>query len=270
MRVVNLVRDDRTVVQMKRAVGPDTDRACTNRNRADGAGTVANVAVVVGDQAAAADRRLARAAVADPERPDREWRVSLVFPCRHPAPVTVTLPLSLVCGGRRLLAVKKLGWTHIPAHVCRDLKDELAYLEAERDENTCREPLTPPEALSLSKKLEPKYRKLGEEAKQEGQKKGGGDRKSKVAKDRSVGSSHQAKRDNTKTTREQAAVSTGYSEKTLRKVEEIQQAADGDAKAGTTHAGGTVLNTISLTDDVADRVPLGVGQGSRASVQPGG
>jgi len=44
-------------------------------------------------------------------------------------------------------------------------------------------------------------------------------------------------------------------------VEEIQQAAKEDAKAGTTHAGGTVLNTISLTDDVADRVPLGIVQG---------
>ena len=102
-------------------------------------------------------------------------------------PIGIRSDNTLVCGGRRLLAVKNLGWTHIPAHVCRDLKDELAYLEAERDENTCREPMTPPGALALSKKLEPKYRKLGKEAKQEGQKKGGGDRKSKAAKDRSGG-----------------------------------------------------------------------------------
>ena len=129
-------------------------------------------------------------------------------------PIGVRDDNTLVCGGRRLKAVKKLGWSEVPVHVCDNLTDEVAYLEAERDENTCRLELTPDEALKIFEKLEPKYQRLNQGVKRGPAEKGGG--------------SSTSKRDNSKRTSERAAIATGYSEKTLRKVREVKAAAKED------------------------------------------
>jgi ParB family chromosome partitioning protein len=68
-------------------------------------------------------------------------------------PLTVTPDHKLVAGKRRLEAVKKLKWTEVPVHVVSGLDDALQALRAERDENECRKPFTPSEAVRIGKVL---------------------------------------------------------------------------------------------------------------------
>src|SRR4051794_28265559 len=62
--------------------------------------------------------------------------------------------LGLAESVRRLAAVKKLGWTEVPCHVVASLDEAVAALQAERDENTCREPMTPAEVVDLGRRIE--------------------------------------------------------------------------------------------------------------------
>lgn len=59
----------------------------------------------------------------------------------------------LVLGGRRLDAAVTLGWETIQAVVLSGLDDTLKLLEAERDENECRKPLTLSESVALADKI---------------------------------------------------------------------------------------------------------------------
>ncbi len=65
--------------------------------------------------------------------------------------VVVTAELALVSGLRRLVAYRRLGRDVIPAHVVDNFSDARTMLLAERDENTCRVPFTPAEAVALGK-----------------------------------------------------------------------------------------------------------------------
>jgi len=132
-------------------------------------------------------------------------------------PVGIRPDGSLVCGERRIRAFKILKRTEIPVHVCEGLDDELRYLEAERDENSCRQRLTPPEAREQQERLEPLYAKLAkaEQQKSPGRpKKGGG-----------TSTTFSEPRDDTRRTATRAAASTGYSATTLKKVAEMEAAA---------------------------------------------
>ncbi|MCX4792523.1 ParB N-terminal domain-containing protein [Streptomyces sp. NBC_01221] len=60
-------------------------------------------------------------------------------------PVVVTADLHLVAGGRRLAAIRQLGWTEAPVTVV-DLATASDVLRAELEENTCRKSLSPMEA----------------------------------------------------------------------------------------------------------------------------
>jgi hypothetical protein len=59
----------------------------------------------------------------------------------------------LVAGERRLRAMAEMDYTHVPAYVV-GIEDATALLIAERDENTCRKPHAPSEAVSLGRALE--------------------------------------------------------------------------------------------------------------------
>lgn len=110
--------------------------------------------------------------------------------------------------------------------VCPVPSLDLAFLEAERDENTEREPLTPDESHRLAKLLEPKYAKLAKVAAAEGRKAGaskGGKTAGRGRPKASVAQNHKGKPK--PKTRDQAAKSTGLSASTLRKVDEIKQVA---------------------------------------------
>ena len=60
-------------------------------------------------------------------------------------PVTVTPDGVLVCGWRRLEAVRRLGWRTLKVWVRSGISDQLSHLLAQQDENEQRKPLTPVE-----------------------------------------------------------------------------------------------------------------------------
>lgn len=69
-------------------------------------------------------------------------------------PVVLNSRLELVAGGRRLAAVRRLGWTEVPAVIVTTLDEAAVALRAELEENTCREPLTPTEIVRRGRELE--------------------------------------------------------------------------------------------------------------------
>jgi ParB family chromosome partitioning protein len=68
-------------------------------------------------------------------------------------PITVTPDRVLVCGWRRLKAVKRLGWKSIKVWVRSGISDPVAALLAERDENTQRKDYTPLEKEALYREI---------------------------------------------------------------------------------------------------------------------
>src|SRR6478735_5516614 len=68
-------------------------------------------------------------------------------------PVTVTPEGILVCGARRLEALKMLGEKNIKVWVQSGVSDRLAELLAEQAENVLHKPLTPTEAAALYSEL---------------------------------------------------------------------------------------------------------------------
>lgn len=68
-------------------------------------------------------------------------------------PITVTPEGFLICGARRLAAVKTLGWKTVRVWVRSGLSDRLGQLLAEQDDNVLHKPLTPLEATGLYREL---------------------------------------------------------------------------------------------------------------------
>ena len=69
-------------------------------------------------------------------------------------PIVLDKNHKLIAGGRRIEAVRRLGLDSIPCRVIDGLDDAVAWLVAERDENTCRKPFTPSEMVELGRALE--------------------------------------------------------------------------------------------------------------------
>ena len=65
-------------------------------------------------------------------------------------PVTITPDGVLICGQRRLEAVKRLGWRTLRVWVRVGLSDDLTRLLAEQDENAMHKPLSPLDAAAPS------------------------------------------------------------------------------------------------------------------------
>lgn len=68
-------------------------------------------------------------------------------------PVTITPDGVLVCGARRLEAVKQLGWRTLKVWVRSGISDKLNRLLAQQDENEQRKPLDPLEQTALFREL---------------------------------------------------------------------------------------------------------------------
>lgn len=68
-------------------------------------------------------------------------------------PITITPDGVLVCGARRLAAIKELGWKSVNVWVRSGISDRLGQLLAEQDENLLHKPLTPLEAAALYRGL---------------------------------------------------------------------------------------------------------------------
>ena len=68
-------------------------------------------------------------------------------------PVTITPDGVLVCGARRLEAVKRLGWRTLKVWVRSGISDDLNRLLAQQDENEQRKPLNQLEQAALFREL---------------------------------------------------------------------------------------------------------------------
>lgn len=68
-------------------------------------------------------------------------------------PVTIDPDGVLICGRRRLEAVKRLGWNTARVWVRTGLSDELSQLLAQQDENATHKPFTPLEAAALFREM---------------------------------------------------------------------------------------------------------------------
>lgn len=68
-------------------------------------------------------------------------------------PITVSVDGFLICGARRLAAIKKLGWKTVRVWVRSGLSDRLGQLLAEQDENVLHKPLNQIEAAALYREL---------------------------------------------------------------------------------------------------------------------
>ena len=68
-------------------------------------------------------------------------------------PLTVTIDGVLVCGARRLAAIKKLRWRTVSVWVRSGLSDRLGQLLGEQDDNMLHKPLTQLEAAALYREL---------------------------------------------------------------------------------------------------------------------
>lgn len=77
-------------------------------------------------------------------------RVGLIQP---PVVREIDGEFHLVCGQRRIEAMKSLGWTEARVTVAHDLTDELAALLAEGEENTEREPFTATDAVAHRRRI---------------------------------------------------------------------------------------------------------------------
>lgn len=72
-------------------------------------------------------------------------------------PITITPDGILVCGARRLAAVKQLGWERVKVWITSGVSSRLAEVLAEQHENTIRKPFTPTEAAALYTELKALY-----------------------------------------------------------------------------------------------------------------
>lgn len=68
-------------------------------------------------------------------------------------PVTITPDGVLVCGARRLAAIKQLGWRTVNVWVRSGITDRLGALLAEQDDNLLHKPLTATEQTTLYREL---------------------------------------------------------------------------------------------------------------------
>jgi ParB family chromosome partitioning protein len=68
-------------------------------------------------------------------------------------PITITPDGLLVCGARRLAAVRALGWKTVNVWVRSAISDRLAHLLAEQDDNVLHKQLTPLEAEALYREI---------------------------------------------------------------------------------------------------------------------
>ena len=68
-------------------------------------------------------------------------------------PITITPDGALVCGARRLAAIKQLKWRKVNVWVRSGISDRLGHLLAEQDDNVLHKPLTQTEAAALYREL---------------------------------------------------------------------------------------------------------------------
>ena len=138
-------------------------------------------------------------------------------------PPVVTPDNRLVAGERRLAAVRSLGWETVPVTVVHTLNGLPDLLQAECDENTCRKDFAPTEAASIRRAVAEALAPIAAENKatairerdDKGRAKSTGGKLPPVARPPK--------------TRDIAAKGTGYSGRTLDKVDAVVAVAESEA-----------------------------------------
>lgn len=128
-------------------------------------------------------------------------------------PVVVTRDLQLIAGGRRLHAVRSLGWESVPVTYADSLTDVVGYLQAESDENAERMPLKPTEAADLARKIEAVLAPVAAGRQSPGRPAKNGAKFAPIKEPK---------------TREVAAKATGKSHESIRKVRVVQELVESD------------------------------------------
>jgi ParB-like chromosome segregation protein Spo0J len=136
-------------------------------------------------------------------------------------PILIDAHNGLVCGQRRLLACKELGWDTIEARVV-----DLDVLIAEQDENECRKQFTVSERVAIAKAIRDREKVEGKKAQQEGGKKAGRGRPKKGSAESAEANGRSHRESRTK-----AAAAVGMSHDTLGKAAEVVEAAAKDPEA---------------------------------------
>ena len=140
-------------------------------------------------------------------------------------PVVLTPEYRLIAGERRIKAFKLLGKKEIPAVIARNLKDALALLRAERDENTCRKDFMPEEAVAVGEDLLPLEEKAAKERADEGRKRGGKTAGKGRPKSDSSGETFPQAKEESDRTRDRVAEAVGMSGRTYEKAKAVVDAA---------------------------------------------
>ncbi|MDR0592508.1 MAG: ParB N-terminal domain-containing protein [Bifidobacteriaceae bacterium] len=141
-------------------------------------------------------------------------------------PVTVTPDGVLICGVRRLAALKRLGYKRVPVWVRSGLSDRLSSLMAERDENTARKDYTKTELAALYAELKKEI--AADAARRQRATRFGSDPRDPS----SDGAAHFAGpwRETADSRRQAAQMVGGPSHATLEKILAIQQAAQDEGR----------------------------------------
>ena len=134
-------------------------------------------------------------------------------------PIVCDSQLNLVAGGRRLAAARQLGWKTVPVVKVKSLDDAILALVAERDENTCREPLSPTEMVELGRRLEALEKPKAAERKAATQAKPG---------EGKTGAGNLPAPENSGETREKVGEALGVSGSTYAHAKEVVEAAEAD------------------------------------------
>lgn len=132
-------------------------------------------------------------------------------------PPVVTSDLRLIAGGRRLEAVKALGWERVAVSIADNLTETAALLQAESDENAEREPLTLSEAAALAKRIEDVLKPLAAERQSPGV-----NQHTEVAAN-FAGTTPEPR------PREVAAKAAGVSHETIRKVRHVEEVIESES-----------------------------------------
>ncbi|BDZ37618.1 ParB/RepB/Spo0J family partition protein [Microbacterium suwonense] len=148
-------------------------------------------------------------------------------------PITVTPEGNLVCGARRLAAIKRLGWMHVKVWVRSGISGELAHLLAEQDDNALHKSLTQLENAAL-------YREIKTLMAEDAARRQEASRFSTVNQPGNDGAAKfAAPSDSVGDAREQAAamIPEGASHTTLEKINYLQQMAEDESQPDSVREG---------------------------------
>lgn len=135
-------------------------------------------------------------------------------------PVVVTADNKLIAGHRRLEACRQLDMADVAAVVAEHITDAVDLLKAERDENTCRKPMTASELIALGRQIEELEKPLATERRREGQ------ALRRAAESNSV-PANGITRGERYDSREKAAEAVGLSTATYSRIKQVANAAEG-------------------------------------------